>query len=343
VAIAKKNTGWLLPLVGTLTLASHLLLMHFSYGLDWRTSIIEGVLNTTILGLGVWVIILFINSYPTQVGAMIYGLVIASVLSAIITYSGNLALSWWFDADRRYLQWLGNTLPAKYIITWMIFAWAASYSVIKKKARILEERFLKHKDASELLRDAELFKLRQQLQPHFLYNSLNSISALVMIQPDKAQDMIGRLSEFLRSSVKREAEELIPIADELSFIEAYLSIEAVRFGDRLKVDLVKGDTGHATIPPFLLQPLLENAIKFGLYGKTGSVVISVHISMEDQMLRITISNPYDEQTSPPRGTGFGIQGIQRRLELLYARTNLLEIKKQEDIFTTILNIPQANA
>jgi hypothetical protein len=84
---------------------------------------------------------------------------------------------------------------------------------------------------SVLLKEAELFKLRQQLQPHFLYNSLNSISALIMISPEKAQEMIGKLSDFLRSSVKREAEDKIPVSEELNYIQSYLAIESIRFGD----------------------------------------------------------------------------------------------------------------
>ena len=161
-----------------------------------------------------------------------------------------------------------------------------------------------------------------------------------MIQPDKAQEMIGRLSDFLRSSVNREAKDTIPVAEELLYIESYLAIESVRFGDRLNVTIEKAYTDDATIPPFLLQPVLENAIKFGLYGKTGCVDISVHIALKESILTIIITNPYDPQTSPPKGTGFGLEGIKRRLYLLYARADLLETQSDEQYFTTILKIPQ---
>ena len=163
-----------------------------------------------------------------------------------------------------------------------------------------------------------------------------------MIQPDKAQEMIGRLSDFLRSSVKREAQDTIPIAEELLYIESYLAIESVRFGDRLKVTIEKDYTDDAMIPPFLLQPVLENAIKFGLYGKTGGVDISIHIGLKDGVLTIVITNPYDPQTTPPRGTGFGLEGIKRRLYLLFSRADLLETQSDDINFTTILKIPQAH-
>ena len=152
--------------------------------------------------------------------------------------------------------------------------------------------------------------------------------------------MIGKLSDFLRSSVKRESEDTLPVSEELEYIQSYLAIESVRFGDRLRVRIEKEYTDDAVIPPFLLQPIIENAIKFGLYGSTGVVTITVHIVLEGSMLMITITNPYDADTQPPRGTGFGLEGVQRRLYLLYARADLLETKKDGKYFTTILKIPQ---
>ena len=213
-------------------------------------------------------------------------------------------------------------------------------AALNKNITALNNRFQQHADAAELLKEAELFKLRQQLQPHFLYNSLNSINALVMISPERAQDMIGKLSDFLRGSVKREAEDTILISEELVYIESYLAIESVRFGDRLQVIFEKDFNEKATIPPFLFQPILENAIKFGLYGRTGEVKINISIREIGQMAIFKVSNPYDPDSQPPRGTGFGLQGIARRLYLLYARADLLETEKNDNEFVTTLKIPQ---
>lgn len=245
-------------------------------------------------------------------------------------------------ADTQYLSWLFHTISIRFIINWLVCGWIATYVAMTKRSDELESKYLQQSDASVLLKEAELHKLRLQLQPHFLYNSLNSISALTMIAPDKAQEMIGRLSDFLRTSVKREAQDRILIDEELAYIEAYLAIESIRFGDRLQVVFEKEYTDDATIPPFLLQPVLENAIKFGLYGKTGKVVISIHIFINDGMLTITITNPYDMESASPTGTGFGLKSIQRRLYLIFARADLLETQKDSESFTTILKIPQAH-
>lgn len=165
-----------------------------------------------------------------------------------------------------------------------------------------------------------------------------------MTEPDKAQEMTGLLSDFLRGSVSRDSREQIPIEEELSYIESYLAIESVRFGHRLTIDVQKvGSSTNMFIPPFLLQPILENAIKFGIYGKAGHVNITVDIIMEPDTLTISITNPYDPQNQPPRGTGFGLRGINRRLYLIYGRADLLSTLKEENIYTTTLKIPQGDA
>lgn len=280
-----------------------------------------------------------------------YSLFIALVFAIGTSYIEWHVLKWWmrpandnpnFVGWAYYIGWLEGSLPIRFVITWIFYSWIISSSALNKNINELNSRFQQHADAAVLLRDAELFKLRQQLQPHFLYNSLNSISALVMIAPDRAQEMIGKLSDFLRSSVKREAEDKITISEELAYIESYLAIESVRFGDRLQVKFEKNYDASTTVPPFLFQPILENAIKFGLYSKTGAVQITISIISDGPMLSLTITNPFDPNLQPPRGTGFGLEGVGRRLYLLYARTDLLETIKGEDTFTTILKIPQTN-
>lgn len=324
-------------------LAIHLYLLHYVIHFDWKVALGDGITGSVLLSLSVWVMVLIIRSYPTTAAIMPYALFMAIVVSFATTMANWQILKWWVIKDNpAYDEWFVHTSPIRFLLIWMVNSWIATSASMRKNITALDTRFQQQTDASVLLKEAELFKLRQQLQPHFLYNSLNSISALVMISPDKAQEMIGKLSEFLRSSVKRESEDTLPVDDELLYIQSYLAIESIRFGDRLQVQIEKKFTGKATIPPFLLQPILENAIKFGLYGKTGAVSITISIVLEGPMLSITITNPYDANLQPPKGTGFGLEGIQRRLYLLYARTDLLETKKDNQFYTTILKIPQQN-
>ena len=198
-------------------------------------------------------------------------------------------------------------------------------------------------EIEKLAKEAELFKLRRQLQPHFLFNSLNSISALTGSNPDKARHMIHQLSDFLRGTLKNDEQQWNTVEEELQYLQLYLDIEKVRFGHRLKTEIIYKDEILALkIPALLLQPVVENAIKFGLYDTTGEVLIKIEATREQNNLNIIVQNPFDPETSQPlKGTGFGLSSIQRRLFLLFARNDLLSTNKDDEHFITTLVVPQS--
>ena len=198
-------------------------------------------------------------------------------------------------------------------------------------------------EAEQLSKDAELFKLRQQLQPHFLFNSLNSISALTMVDPEKARHMIHQLSDFFRGTLKKDEQQLNSLQEELAHLQLYLDIEKVRFGHRLQTEIICGnETLQCKVPALLLQPVVENAIKFGLYDTTSDVLIKLEVTLEQNILKIVVQNPFDPETAlPVKGTGFGLSSIRRRLFLLFARNDLLKTEKENNQFSTILLIPQS--
>lgn len=328
-----------------LVVGKQIYLLHVIFGYSMQIAIDDAICSTSMLALSLWLIILLIRTYPTKVTLFTYSLLISFGLAlASVVGEYNLLKLWLRGnlANELYLDWLKNSLPVRFLITWIFYSWMGTNTAFRKNIAELNNRFQAQTDAAALLKEAELYKLRQQLQPHFLYNSLNSISALVMISPEKAQEMIGKLSDFMRGSVKREGEEIVQLKDEIDYIESYLSIESVRFGDRLRVSFSNQAPVGSTIPPYLFQPILENAIKFGLYGNTGNVEISVAINIENDVLKMTVTNPYDQYIQPPKGTGFGLKAVARRLYLVFARTDLLETYKTETTFTTILKIPQPN-
>ena len=197
-------------------------------------------------------------------------------------------------------------------------------------------------EAEKLTKEAELFKLRQQLQPHFLFNSLNSISALTGSQPEKARHMIQQLSEFLRGTLKKDEQQWSTLEEEIQYLRLYLDIEKVRFGHRLQTEIIFSDEVLSLkLPALLLQPVVENAIKFGLYDTYGEVLITLNATQENNYLKIVVQNPFDPETSQPlKGTGFGLSSIQRRLFLLFARHDLLKTQKDNEHFITTILIPQ---
>ncbi|MCD6064974.1 MAG: sensor histidine kinase [Flavipsychrobacter sp.] len=293
----------LLPLFCLLA-ALHIYLFHEIAQADSTLSITAGFTVTITQTLAVWALLIIVNAYPTRVGIVTYALSIATALSIAVTVTDNVLLRFVAEENTAVVALVKDGILVHFAVTWIVTCWVATIIAMQKQLDEVRKRFAQQSDATALLKEAELYKLRQQLQPHFLYNSLNSID------------------------------------EELNYIEAYLSIETIRFGDRLNVVFEKEYTDSATIPPFLLQPVLENAIKFGLYGKTGQVKITMNIRLQEGMLYITTTNPYDPQMQMPRGTGFGLEGIRRRLYLLFARADLLETSQENEIFTTVLKIPQ---
>lgn len=316
-------------------------LLMLQYKIPLRESVVDAVATGTILSLIGFDILMMAKYFKPSAKNAFYGVVASVVLAAL----GCTVLSWGLKQlplDEGYLSNLQSTMPIRFVFIWlMTLIWGAQGKVwwfIKEQS----QSELRNKETERLMREAELSNLRQQLQPHFLFNSLNSISALTIAQPEQARKMIEQLSDFLRGCVKKESDQLIPLRDELHHLQLYLDIEKVRFGHRLvtKVNADKSLQG-LKIPALLLQPVLENAIKFGLYDTTGQVVISLDARLEQNDLMIEIKNPFDPETAPPKsGTGFGLSSVQRRLALLFYRNDLLSTSQVESTFTTLIRVPQ---
>ncbi|QBQ40686.1 GHKL domain-containing protein [Sphingobacterium psychroaquaticum] len=243
----------------------------------------------------------------------------------------NLSLSHFFEV-----------LPYRFIINFLLLLCVTIINIFWNIQEEYEENKKRKEESERILRDAELYNLRQQLQPHFLFNSLNSIIALIGIKPDQARNMTFQLSDFLRGTMRKDDKQLIPLSDEITHLTLYLDIEKVRFGHRLTTTFsLQEEAAKAKVPSMIIQPLLENAIKFGLYNVIGDVEITIDIRLENYMLYITITNPFDsDQFETKKGTGFGLSSIQRRLFLLYGRTDLLDTSIKNNIFTSTLKIPQ---
>lgn len=239
-----------------------------------------------------------------------------------------------------YRVFFKASMPVRGSIALLIFGCMALLSVIWYNYEEQKQTEQRKVDAEKLSKDAELFRLRQQLQPHFLFNSLNSINALIGFKPEEARKMVQQLSDFLRGTMRKEDNQLINFSEELEHLKLYLEIEKVRFGYRLKTEMnISEDSLSWKIPPLLLQPLMENAIKFGLYGTTGEVVIGLTAMIVGKQLVISVKNPFDADMQMPPGTGFGLNSVKRRLYLLFARQDLVEVSKKENSFNVIIKIP----
>jgi signal transduction histidine kinase len=198
-------------------------------------------------------------------------------------------------------------------------------------------------DARSAAQQAQLAALRFQLNPHFLFNTLNAISAMIVTRRnDEAEAMTDKLSSFLRASLGSDPMELVPLEQELSLIEDYLEIEAIRFGDRLEIDIdCSGDACDARVPSFLLQPLVENAIKYGVAPSRETVRISVTGRRAGNHLVVTVHDDGKAAGNAVKtgGAGVGLDNVRRRLRALYGDAATLTAGPVSPGYTATIRMP----
>jgi two-component system sensor histidine kinase AlgZ len=191
-----------------------------------------------------------------------------------------------------------------------------------------------------LAQDAELRALRAQIDPHFLFNSLNSISALTAANPERARTMIILLADFFRNSLDLGTKDRITLSAELALIDKFLTIEQVRFSSRLKVvQEIEKDTRECKIPPLLLQPLVENAVRHGISQLVEGGTITLKTRLHNEKLVITLENPFDPDYISKKGTGLGVKNVRSRIQTLYGSEGRIDIDKTNDRFKVELTFP----
>jgi LytS/YehU family sensor histidine kinase len=293
-----------------------------------------------LIGIAIWYTVLY--SYPENVGflnTLINHIISASLiifLEVAILLALNKAL--FGQVEYTYV----STHLLRWITTSVLFyvAFVLSYYVYLYRTN-LEEKKKEEVRLNEMVREAELNLLKSQINPHFLFNSLNSISALTLTDPKKARDMIILLSDFLRYSIARDGKQLSPLSSELQNLERYLAIEKVRFGDRIKFKIdVDEKIQSCTLPVMILQPIIENAIKHGVNESIETVFINLKAYSEEGFLIIEVNNNFDSISPSKKGAGYGLKSIDDRLRLIYHTDGLMKYHKADNSFEVKLFIPQ---
>lgn len=283
-------------------------------GLEWEISFIDSFVSNILLGGLSLTAITIYRFYQPGKGNRIYRFIYALGITSFFCIALKWILEQLVPTQTEYLDFLDLSMPLRFIGALLIVSFITLLNWMWNALKDQKEQEQRRNEAEQLAKEAELVKLRQQLQPHFLFNSLNSISALAGSRPEEARKMIQQLSDFLRGTLKKDEQQTVPLKEELEHLRLYLEIEKVRFGHRLNIEInVTDEVKEASIPPLLLQPIVENAIKFGLYGTIDQIVVSMDAQFDQGYLHLEIKNPFDVQTqSAGRGTGFGLSSIQRR-------------------------------
>jgi sensor histidine kinase YesM len=343
--IVENKKSILLYLLIWITLTGiHFLILNWFYFYDitLRQAIVDSLVFNTL-----FIIISFVLWYIARYNSPTHSLLSLSInhiasllLITIVWITAGQYFSNQIIQNENYAEFLHSSIPWRvissvflYLITVLIYYLVIYYND-------LQERRTKELSLIDMVNESELKVLKSQINPHFLFNSLNSISSLTITNATKAQEMIIKLSDFLRYTVSKDDNRFTKLEQEMKNIQRYLDIEKIRFGDKLQFKFSIDDACYnASIPVMILQPLYENALKHGVYESIEPIVIYTECKQEEDHIFIRILNNYEKSASLTKGAGIGLRNIRERLRLIYKHTDLMKIIKTEDSFEIQLFIP----
>lgn len=239
-----------------------------------------------------------------------------------------------FVSQLMVAAWMFALLGALYL---MMFA----LRMTRERERQLADARAQALAAEAQASAARLAALRYQLNPHFLFNTLNAVSSAVITgRNDEAESMLARLADFLRLTLAADPEAIIPLEDELATLQAYLEIESVRFRDRLGVEFsCPNELRGALTPSFILQPLVENAVKHGVARTSRPVTIRLEASRDGDDLVVIVEDDGEPCASEPNGMGVGLNNVRQRLQVLFGARGVLQATPRERGFLVLIRMP----
>ncbi|OYT16108.1 MAG: hypothetical protein B7C24_09460 [Bacteroidetes bacterium 4572_77] len=323
-------------------------LFHFS----WNYALVDGFVYGAlfyIFGIGLWFFIRFpdINK-QNQLSTIIEQLTSLLVMLSLWTLLGIYILEAIHPNNQEVTTFLWSSISWRFMNGLLMYIVLVLFYHLNSNYTHIQEKQKKEMQLERHLKDSEINLLKSKLNPHFLFNSLNSLNALISIDSEKASEMLVELSDYLRFSLHHDYKKMIPFTQEMEHIDQYLSIEKMRFGNKIKLEKEADESSSsAKIPALLLQPLIENAIKYGLQGENQEVNIKISCKMEKEhsssnisQLQIIIQNNFDNKTAPRKGSGMGLYTVRKRLELLFKQYHLFHIEQKNTTFIVRLIIPQ---
>ncbi len=306
---------WIFPAVGGRTLWSSLLRQTLA------SVVLLGAVSVAVVGTSTWL----------SGGIGLFGVPTGRDIQLVIT-----------PEMRQHVIRLYTLLP---IVPVALMA-LIGYHLVWRQVRALQTR---ERELTEMAATAQLAALRAQINPHFLFNSLNSIAQLTRVDPEKAEACVERLAEIFRYILHRAEQEFVPLSEELQMTRAYLDIERARFDERLRVETrISPESLRSMIPNLILQPLVENALKHGLARKIGVGTVSIDASMDGELLTLTVGDDGLGMTErilhEVYERGVGLRNLRERLERLYGPEHLPVIESVPGHGTVVrLRLPAQEA
>ena len=322
----------------------HLSILNFFLNIPLVPSILDSVFFNglyQLIGVSLWYTVSF-NSLDTYNSAKIF---LNHIAAAVITSGLWISLGYYImtnvvQGERVYSDFLAASLLWRFLIGILFYAILISVDYVIIYYTNFQEKLLREVELNALVKEAELKTLKYQINPHFIFNSLNSISSLTISNPPLAHEMTIKLSLFLRSILSKNEKQKNKLGEEIANAKLYLDIEKVRFADKFEfIEELQEGCKELEVPSMILQPIFENAIKHGVYESLDKVTIKLSCGMENEYFKIMIENDFDPDAIPRKGEGIGIKNIKNRLKLIYNQENLLTVVKTNSIFRVNIYIP----
>ena len=254
------------------------------------------------LGLSYWFNVRYSSFDKSQLLNLIVSHAAALIISVGLALFISNSILTRLGGEEEYLSFLRESLPWRGALGLMYYSIIILVYYLILYYDDVNEKNQERSQLETMLKSSELEMLKSQINPHFIFNSLNSIASLTIISPDKAREMVVKLSEFLRYSLGKENDQMNTMDDEIKNIMLYLDIEKVRFGDRLTVETDIDETCLGLqLPNLILQPVFENTIKHGIYESLEKVTIKLKAWQDQGLLKIEVSNQFDPNAVGKRG------------------------------------------
>jgi two-component system, LytTR family, sensor kinase len=319
-------------------------LLTYYYSITYSIAFVDSVFSSFSLALillGLGYVVKFARNNSLTSFSSIRNSLIASVLLVLFwtSLSGHV-LYYLFQSQTLYIDFLHESLVLRFIagiffacMVYLSFFLDVYQKTVKKSLEV-------EKDLRMMVQKTQLQALKNQLNPHFIFNSLNSISSLTLHSPDKAREMVVMLSDFLRIALRQDAMQKTTLSQELDYNSLYLKIEKIRFEDKLTWEFQVPEEHLAyQVPVLILQPLFENAVKHGIQQNAGPGNILFSSRINNHCLDLYVQNTLDSKFQKFKGEGVGIENVRNRLALIYDGAANLWINSKPNFFEVHLCIP----
>jgi hypothetical protein len=320
-------------------------LLTMTGGLAWSEAVTLSLPLTlfyALICLAPWYMCLVLPLGSSQtfqlIGKHLAAAIVAGLFWIVLAKGLGLAYGRYFFA--RLNERFSPQLPLLFGIGVLIYLLSVALHYVLFSMESSKEAESREQEALTLARESELKALKAQINPHFLFNSLNSISALATVDGFRAREMCIKLSDFLRSTLKLAEKQSISLADELLLAKAYLEVEQVRFGARLQVEIdADAACDHCVVPSLLLQPLVENAVKHGIAGLVEGGTIRLEARCREGLLHVKINNQFDPESPAATRHGLGLRNVRDRLRAVYENRARVDTTVANGHFVVELELP----